>query len=120
MQQTATIYNPKDDSLEMRVQAFKETRQALYNVEACLNHTNTKGYNSVLGTKEELQQAHTISKNSYKQAVKSLSRADLVKAKDNKLISDNEYAKISVSSDRAKIQNVRDNNKSNGKDSPSR
>ena len=60
--QTATIYNPQDNSLEMRVQALKETKLALYNVEACLKQTDTKGYNSVLGTKEELQQAHTISK----------------------------------------------------------
>ena len=119
--QTATIYNPRDNSLEMRIKALKETKLALSNVEACLKQTNTKSYNSVLGTKEELQQAYTISKNSYTQAVKSFSRADLVKAKEQKLLSSNEYAKLTVSNDRAKIQNVRDNNKSYGKDnSPSR
>jgi hypothetical protein len=118
--QTASIYNPQDNSLEMRVQALKETKLALSSVEACLKHIKIKGYDSVLGTKEELQQAYTISKNSYKQAVKSLSHADLAKAKDKKLLSSNEYAKLTVSNDRAKIQNARDNNKSHGKDSPSR
>jgi len=119
--QTATIYNPHDNSLEMRVKALKDTKQAVYNVEASLKHTKTKGYNSVLGTKQELQQAHTISKNSYKQAVKSLSRADLVKAKEQKLLSSNEYAKLTISNDIAKIKNARNNNKSYGKDnSPNR
>jgi len=104
----------------MRIQALKDTKLALSNVEACLKQTNTKGYNSVLGTKEELQQAHTISKNSYKQAVKSLSRSDLTKAKEQKLLSSNEYVKLTVSKDRAKIQNARSNNKSHGKDGPIR
>jgi len=119
--QTATIYNPQDNSLETKIQALKETKLALSNAEACLKHTNDKGCNSVIGTKEEILQAHTISKNSYKQAVKSLSRVDLVKAKEQKLLSSNEYSKLTISKDKAKIQNIRDSKKSYGKNnSPNR
>ena len=113
--QNATIHNPKDNSLEMRVQALKETRQAVHNVEASLGYTKLNGFNSALGTEKELKSAQAISKNSYKDAVKSLSRSDLSKAKDQKLLSPNEYAKLSIAKDKAQIQKVRANNTSNNK-----
>ena len=115
--QKASIYNPVDNSLEMRVDALLKTSQSVYGVEACLSQTKTKGYNSVLGTEKELKTAHEISNSSYQKAIKSLSRSELEKARDKKLLSAKEYQKITLQKDKMRIQKARNDNKPYGKGS---
>ena len=94
--QKASIYNPVDNSLEMRVDALLKTSQSVYGVEACLSQTKTKGYNSALGTEKELKTAHEISKSSYQKAIKSLSRSELEKARENTTRNNKPYDKGST------------------------
>lgn len=113
---TATIYNPQNNSLESRIKALKETRLALDNAEHYLHQNKTKGFDSVIGTKEEIEYAFSVSENSYQQAIDSLSRSDLTKAKDQKLLSQSEYSNLIIQKDKQRIRNLRDNDQSFSKD----
>lgn len=113
--QKAIIFNPKDSSLNSKVNSVREVQKAYLGVEACLSQTKSKGFNSALGTKKELESAFEISKSSYQKAIKSLSQSELNKARDQKLLSAKEYQKITLQKDKMRIKKARENTRSNNK-----
>ena len=76
----ATIFNPTDNNLEAKVKSVRDVQKAYHGVKASLKISKANGYNSALGTEEELKEALEISQNSYNQAIKSLSEGELKKA----------------------------------------
>ena len=107
--QRATLFNPIDNSLETKVKSVRDVQKAYLNVKASLEYSKLHGYNQSLGTKEELDKAFTLSKNSYKDAVKSLSEGDLKKAKRENLLTTQEFQKLSVEKHKAKVKFIRSN-----------
>lgn len=118
--QTASIFTPQNDTLETRVNATKKVKRAMDDIQASIKHSKAKGYDSALGTEEELKEALEISQNSYKQAVQSLSDADLKKAKRENLLTTEEFQKLSVEKHKTKVQAIRSeqNSQSHTKDHP--
>lgn len=115
MQQTASIFNPQDDSLEMRVNAIKQVQRAMNDIQASIDHSKAKGYDSAIGMQDELKDAYTITKNSHKQALQSLTEKELQTAKNKKLLSNAEYSKLKLQRNRLSIQQTQNANKSRNK-----
>lgn len=109
MQQTATLFNPIDNSLKTKVKSVREVEKSYLEIKACLEYSKANGFNQALGTKEELDKAFILSKNSYKDAVKSLSEGDLKKAKRENLLTTEEFQKLSVEKHKAKVKEIRSN-----------
>lgn len=72
MPNSASIFNPKDNSLEERIVAFKSVLYANNNIELSLKYNNDKLWSDRLGTSEEVKLAQKINEQSLKQAFKSL------------------------------------------------
>jgi Na+/phosphate symporter len=107
--QRATLFNPIDDSLETKVKSVRDVQKAYLGIKASLEYSKVKGYNQALGTKEELDKAYILTKDSFKQAVKSMSDSDLKKARSEKLISTEEFQKLSVEKHKTKVNFIRSN-----------
>lgn len=114
----ASIFNPVDESLESKVKAVREVQKSYFGVKSSLDYSKANGFDSALGTEEELKEALEISQNSYHQAVKALSDSEMKKARQEKLITTEEFQKLSVEKHKAKVQSIRgnDKNKSHTKD----
>ncbi|PAJ74996.1 hypothetical protein CJF42_07230 [Pseudoalteromonas sp. NBT06-2] len=96
MPNSASIFNPKDNSLEERIVAFKSVLYANNNIELSLKYNNDKLWSDRLGTSEEVKLAQKINEQSLKQAFKSLNYADLQEAKSLGLLSQEEAKQIKV------------------------
>jgi preprotein translocase subunit SecD len=114
----ATIFNPTDNNLEAKVKSVRDVQKAYHGVKASLKISKANGYNSALGTEEELKEALEISQNSYNQAIKSLSEGELKKARKENLLSTEEFQKLSIEKHKTKVQVIRSEqkNKSHTKD----
>ena len=112
----ASIFNPQDDSLESKVNATKQVQQSMDDIQASMDHSNSKGYDSAIGMQDELKDAYTVTSNSHKRALQSLTEKDLQTARNQKLISDNEYAKFARQKNRFSIEQARSTSKSKNKD----
>jgi hypothetical protein len=114
----ATIFNPSNNDLKTKVKSVRDVQKAFEGIKASFDHTKTNGYNSALGTEEELKEAYTISQNSYKKAINSLSEGELKKARKENLLSTEEFQKLSVEKHKTKVQAIRseEKNKSHTKD----
>ena len=115
MQQTASIFNPQDDTLETRVNATKQVQQAMDNIQSSIDHSKAKGYDSAVGMQDELKDAYSVTKSSHKQALQSLTEKDLQTARSKKLLSDAEYTKLTRQKNRLSIEQTRNANKSKSK-----
>lgn len=49
------MYNPQDDSLEAKIQAYKTMRNELHNIEKSQKLSQTKEWQDRFGTEEELK-----------------------------------------------------------------
>jgi len=107
--QRATLFNPIDNSLETKVKSVREVQKSFLGIKASLEYSKLNGYDQALGTKEELDKAFILTKNSYKDAVKSLSEGDLKKAKRENLLTTEEFQKLSVERHKAKVKEIRSN-----------
>lgn len=96
MPNSASIFNPKDNSLEERIVAFKSVLYANNNIELSLKYNNDKLWSDRLGTSEEVKLAQKINEQSLKQAFKSLNYANLQEAKSLGLLSQEEAKQIKV------------------------
>jgi len=90
MESTAHFYNPKDDTLDERIRAYKEAFLAWQNVEASLRFHDQQGWEDRLGSKEDLLIAKEITENSLSKAVSGLSHSEMKLAVDKQLISSQE------------------------------
>ena len=107
--QRATLFNPIDNSLETKVKSVREVQKSFLGIKASLEYSKSNGYDQALGTKEELDKAFILTKNSYKDAVKSFSEGDLKKAKKENLLTTEEFQKLSVEKHKAKVKEIRAN-----------
>ncbi|MBU2969838.1 hypothetical protein KO527_10815 [Pseudoalteromonas sp. C2R02] len=94
MPNSASIFNPKDNSLEERIIAFKSVLHANNNIELSLKYNNDKQWSDRLGTTEEIKLAQKINEQSLKQAFKSLNYADLQEAKSLGLLTQDEAKQV--------------------------
>ena len=92
MSSSAHIYNPQDDSLEAKIQAYKTMRNELHNIEKSQKLSQTKEWQDRLGTEEELKQAHTVIKNSLRRALDNIPDVDLQKAQRQHLMTAKEVS----------------------------
>ncbi len=107
--QRATLFNPIDNSLETKVKSVRDVQKAYLSVKASLEYSKLHGYNQSLGTKEELDQAYIITKDSFKQAMRSLSDHELQKARKEELITTKQFQNLSVERHKAKFNKMRSN-----------
>ena len=112
----ASIFNPKGDLLENRVNATKQVQRAMDDIQASVDHSKTKGHDSAVGMGDELKDAYAITRNSHKKALQSLTEKDLQTARSKKLLSDAEYTKLTRQKNRLSIEQTRNNNKPKNKD----
>ena len=96
MSSSAHMYNPQDDSLEAKIQAYKTMRNELHNIEKSQKLSQTKKWQDRLGTEEELKQAHTVIKNSLRRALDNILDVDLQKAQRQHLITIEEVGEFST------------------------
>ncbi len=92
---TATIFNPTNDSLSARIQAWKEVCRANEQMQNSMNVQDSACLDR-LGEKQDRLYAQQVISDSYKQAVNSLSKQDLQNALDSKLINKQDYQKIII------------------------
>lgn len=107
--ESATLFNPVDNSLETKVKSVRDIQKAFENVKASVAYSKANGYTQVLGTKEELDKAYILSKDSYKSAVKSFSDSDIKKARREELISSKEFKELTVAKHKTKVDFIRSN-----------
>lgn len=90
MESTANFYNPKDDSLEERINAYKEAFRAWQNIEASLRFHDEQAWSDRLGSEDDLKRAQEITENSLSKAVSGLSNSEIQLAVDKDLVSSQE------------------------------
>ncbi len=90
MKQAGHIFNPKDDSLESRVEAYFRVQQEWLNIEASLKHWDAPEWQNTLGEHQELEEAHEIVLNSLQKATQAISVEEIDQAKEKGLMNDDE------------------------------
>ncbi|MGA4604203.1 hypothetical protein [Pseudoalteromonas maricaloris] len=86
----AHFYHPIDDSLEEKAKAYKEAYRAWLNIEASFHFHDQQGWEDRLGSKEDLQKAMEITKNTLEMAVSKLNNSEIQLAINKGLISNQE------------------------------
>ena len=109
MTQPDTIFNPKDNSLEARIQAYRSVMKAWYNAEASLKAMDNDERSHTLGEKEEIVKAHDIILNSLNTCTREISLNEIKQAKELGLINDSEAQEFINNSKQDKIQKIRSN-----------
>ena len=109
MTQPDTIFNPKDNSLEARIQAYRSVMKAWYNAEASLKAMDNDEWSHTLGEKEEIVKAHDIILNSLNTCTREISLNEIKQAKELGLINDSEAQEFINNSKQDKIQKIRSN-----------
>ena len=107
MMKTASIFNPRNDSLEERVRCYKSCLKALRNTKASLEYLNDKEWSKTLGSKQEIEYAHTIAQNSVNLAHQKVTQKELIKANEKGLINDNDFRKITSQKRQYEFQKAR-------------
>ena len=90
MKQSAHIFDPKDDSLEARIEAYRSVQEAWISIEESLKHWNDPEWQNALGEYSELEEAHKIVLNSLNEATQSIAVEDVDKAKEQGLMTSDE------------------------------
>jgi len=90
MKQSAHIFNPKNDSLEARIEAYRSVQEAWMNIEASFKHWDDPEWQNTLGEYSELEEAHKIVLNSLNEATQSITVEEIDKAKEQGLMTDDE------------------------------
>ncbi len=112
MNDTAHIFNPKDDSLDERVRAYRSCSSTLRNTKASLELVNDSAWSDRLGSREEIEQAHMIAKHSIEMAVNQLSQSEAERAVGQGLLDNQELKEIVQTKRLQNIQNQRANQNS--------
>jgi len=109
---TEHIYTPADNSFEARLTSLKRVLEAFRNVERSLNLADDPEWSNQLGSPEEVQNAHTLIKNSLDAAISDINTTELQQAKTKKLLSKEEIASITVFQRQQEIKSSRSESKS--------
>jgi len=91
MATTSHIYNPKDDSLEARIQAYKTVLSEYRNIQASQKLFKEKAWEERLGSSDELDSASDVIRNSLEVIAKSITKSELEQAVDENILTPNEY-----------------------------
>jgi len=118
MPNSASIFNPKDNSLEERIIAFKSVLQANNNIELSLRYNNDKQWSDRLGTYEEIKLAQKINEQSMKQAFISLNYSDLQEANSLGLLSQDEAKQIKILKAKSELDQLSKSNEIHEKKGP--
>ena len=94
MASSAHISRSDENTLEARVNNFRSAYTAYKDVQMSQSLYQKRQMQDTLGTKEELEEANVIIKNSLDMSVKNFSKNDLKKAQQQGLISDFEAKNI--------------------------
>ena len=94
MTSSAHISRSDENTLEARVNNFRSAYAAYKDVQMSQSLYQKRQMQDTLGTKEELEEANTIIKNSLEMAARDFSKSELSKAQELGLISDTEARDI--------------------------
>lgn len=94
MNNTETIFNPIDDSLEAKVEAYYSVCQAFSLSQSSLKQTQKAGEVDYLGDEASLQQAFDLANSSLKQANAQVSKKDLQSAQESGLLTKEQFTEI--------------------------
>jgi hypothetical protein len=100
---TDTIFNPKDDTLKERFNSFEYVNACYMRDKANLDKTG-----DFLGESEEIKEAFTLSRNSLKQAHKSISDSELKQAFSEGLIDNAQVKNFKQSKNILEMENRRE------------
>lgn len=89
-----TIFNPINDSLEARVEAYYSVCQAFSLSQSSLKQTQKAGEVDYLGDEASVQQAFDLANSSLKQANAQVSKEDLQSAQESGLLTSEQFAEI--------------------------
>lgn len=85
------IFTPANNSLQARIEALKDVLKASRNIKLSLELSGNNDWGNRLGSPEELHQAKDITQRSLDMAIKELSLSDLQQAKQQGLISGDDF-----------------------------
>lgn len=83
------IFNPKDNSLEEKINAYKNVYKAYLNAEASVSFAEDEEWEYTLG-EEEIEEAYKIMADSLKVATSKISTDEMQQAKEQGLINKHE------------------------------
>ncbi len=112
MNDTAHIFNPKDKSLEARIEAFRGVYEAWQNAESSMGMLDDDKWREALGSHEEVQQAIEISSRSLHLASHSFSQEEIAFARKNNLLQADEIQKIIATQRLGEMRSVREGSQS--------
>ena len=112
MDSTAHIFNPKDNSLEARIVAFKTVYQAWQNAEASCKFMDDNEWHESLGTREEIEDALNISIHSLDVAAHAFTKEDIIQVQKENLLEDHHIQEIIAQQRQGDMQNVRNHSQS--------
>lgn len=108
MTETAHIFHPKDDSIEARVEAYRNVHQAWLNAEASLKFMDDDEWGDTLGNREEIEKALQVSIHSLRVASNSFSKEEISEAKNSGLIDESEALDIIQNKLQDEMNSIRD------------
>ena len=107
MSNSESLFNPQDDSLSEKVNAYYTVCQDFSRVQASLKQTKRSKNTDFIGDHDEVVSAYNIISQSLIQASSEVSKSDLLEAKKQGLLSDNQVAEITQTQHQHEISNIR-------------
>ncbi len=120
MSESAHIFTPRNDSLDERVHSYWSVLYAFRNAEASLKHMNDKKWADSLGEKQEVEQAYKISQRSLHMANDAIKQSELIQAREQGLMSDQQVREFTQIKRQQEMQNIRETWKSSDSNHQSR
>lgn len=119
MTETAHIFHPQNDSIEARVEAYRNVHQAWLNAEASLKFMESDEWCDTLGSREEIEKALNVSSYSLKMAANSFSKKEISEAKNTGLIDDAEALDLIQNKLQDEMRSIREKQSQSTSDSHS-
>lgn len=88
------IFNPKSDSLESRIEAFKLARKTSTAIKVSSEYMDNPDWQNRLGETQELEEAKQIIENSLSVAANSISQDELLQAQAKGLLNEEEVQEL--------------------------
>ena len=105
---TDHIFTPKDDSLEARIEAYRNVYEAWQNAEASCKFLDDDEWAESLGSREEVERALDISIRSLRIASNAFTREEIAEARKTDLIQNHEAQEIIANQRQGEMQSVRE------------
>ena len=111
MTNTENIFNPQDNSLESRISAYVGVYDAWLNAELSLKFLDDELWSEVLGEREDVEMAYRIASNSLDSATRSITQDEILRAKKQGLVSDDQVSYFIQNKRQQEMKKMRDNTK---------